>query len=107
MSVKHRTNNATKKNLGSLLRVRDLAARLNVSPSWVYKRLMSKEVQVRHAVAGEPLQCRYLGGVVVFDPREIDAWLKRQPRRRRKRNGKTIFAALEYAQLEEVAGGPR
>lgn len=109
-SVEHRTNNSTKdrgKNRGVLLRVPDLAARLNVSPSWIRKRCMSKAAQVRHAVAGEPLPCRYLGGVVVFDPREIDAWLKRQPRRRRKPNGPTIFAALEHAKREEAAGGPR
>ncbi len=88
MSVEHRTNNATKdrgKNRGVLLRVPDLAARLNVSESWIYKRLMSKEAREKHGIAGGPIPCRYLGGVVVFVPHDIDAWLKQQPRRRRKR----------------------
>ncbi len=112
MPVKHRTNNAAKgrgKNREALMRIRDLKAYLGnvVSVGWINKRLMCTAAREKHRILGDPIPCRYLGGVVVFDPREIDAWLKRQPRRRRKRNGQTIFAALEHAQLEEVAGGPR
>ena len=85
MPVEHRKNNTTKgrgKSQGVLWRVPDLKAYLNVSESWIYKRLMSDEAREKHGIAGTPLPCRYLGGVVVFDPREIDAWLEKQPRRR-------------------------
>ena len=58
-----------------LLRVPQLAERLGVSPSWIYKRTMAAE-----------LPCRYLRGVLVFDPEEIAQWLAEQPRRRKKRS---------------------
>ena len=62
MSVKHRTNDATKdrsKSRGVLLRVPDLAALLNVSQSWIYKRIMSDEARERHGIAGNPIPCVY------------------------------------------------
>jgi len=55
------------------LRAPDLAERLGVSVSWIYKRTMAGTIP-----------CQYLGGVLVFDPAEIDAWLKEQPRTRKK-----------------------
>ncbi len=57
----------------SLIRAPDLAERLGVSVSWLYKRTMSGVIP-----------CRYLGGCLVFDPQEIDAWVKKQPRLRKK-----------------------
>ncbi len=111
MSVKHRTNDTAKdrsKSRGVLLRVPDLAALLNVSESWIYKRLMSDEAREKNGIAGNRIPCLYLGGLVVFDQREIDGWLKEQPRRRRKRNrNKNIFGDLEHARREEIAGEPR
>ena len=112
MPVEHRKNNTTKdrgKNRGALMRIPDLKAYLGnvVSEGWIYKRLMSKEAREKNRILGDPIPCRYLGGLVVFDPREIDTWWKKQPKQRRKRNGKTIFSALEDAQVEEVAGEPR
>ena len=67
------------------LRVPELAAILNVSSSWIYKRLMSPEARERNGIA-QALPCRYVGGCVVFDPKEIAEWLEEQPRRRRKRS---------------------
>ncbi len=55
------------------LRVPGLAESLEVSRSWVYKRTMRGEIP-----------CRYLDGILVFDPQEIDAWIKKQPRLRKK-----------------------
>ncbi len=108
MSVERNNRRTTNrgKRRGPPMRAPALADYLNVSLSWVFKRTMSEEIREKYGIR-EALPCYYLGGILVFDREEIDQWLKKQPRRRQKRNRQTIFAALEEAQGEKITGGLR
>lgn len=57
-------------------RLPQLAEHLNTSRSWIYKRTMNGEIP-HHRV----------GGLLLFDLAEIEAWIRMQPRCRVKRNG--------------------
>ncbi len=48
--------------------------------------MMSDAARERNGIVGSALPCVYLGGCVVFDPKEIELWLKQQPRMRKKPN---------------------
>lgn len=56
-------------------RIKDLAANLGVSKSWVYKRTSRGEIP-----------CVYMGAIILFDPREIEKWVSKQPTMRKKRS---------------------
>ena len=57
-------------NLKRLLTVNDVMSLLGVSRSWTYE-----------AAARGELPCIRLGGMLRFDPDEIDRWLRQLPRR--------------------------
>ncbi len=69
-----------------LLTPEQLAEHFQLSLSWIRKRTMAPEARARNGIA-EDLPHLRIGGAVRFDLREVEAWLRSQPRRRKKREG--------------------